>query len=144
MAPHAPAPVVTTAAQAEAWQADLNELAELWSRLAGQHVSLGSACACSVGGVTLQLADFEQDIIDYAIGQAEQARRDDLAAWLQRHGREGAREDGAWRVSALLEALDRVLQQGRALAGEGAPADLLPFTLARLGQTLRSFARLHG
>lgn len=142
MAPHAPAPVVatTTQVQAHAWQTDLNELDGLWSRLAGQHVSLGCACACSVGGVTLQLVDFEQDIIDYLIGQAERARRPDLVAWLQRHGREGARPDGAWRVSALLGALGAALRAPE----PPTPPELLPFTLTRLGKTLRSFANLHG
>lgn len=111
------------------------ELLDLWQRLAGRHVSLGTACACGVGGVTLQLGDFEQDIVDFLLGQAERARRDDIATWLQAHGRNPLNR--RWRVAPLLEALSGP-------AAQALPPDGPDFLLSRLNTTLKSFARQHG
>jgi hypothetical protein len=111
------------------------ELLDIWDRVSSQHVSLGSGCACGVGGVTLQLQDFEQDIADFLAAQAERAKRDDVSAWLREHAIDAG--SGRWNVAVLL----------RALIGEeqmAAPPDIAGFLLERLGKTLRSFARLHG
>jgi hypothetical protein len=105
-------------------------LLDIWDRLARQHVALAGSCACSVGGVTLQLQDFEQDIVDYLLGQAERNGRADVVALLRERGR---LDDGKWSIGALLGAL------------AGAPGDDAgAFLVARLGKTLRSFAKLHG
>lgn len=114
--------------------AEAAELRDIWDRLARQHVALAGSCACSVGGVTLQLQDFEQDIVDYLLGQAERHRRDDVAALLREHGRDA---DGSWRIGLLLAAL-------AAPPVDEAAGDAPAFVLARLGKTLRSFAKLHG
>lgn len=109
---------------------EARELLDIWDRLARQHVALAGSCACSVGGVTLQLQDFEQDIVDYLLGQAERNARADVVALLRERG--GA-EDGKWSIGALLASL------------AGAPGnDAGAFLVARLGKTLRSFAKLHG
>ena len=53
------------------------ELLDIWQRLSSQHVALAAGCACGIGGVTLRLQDFEQDIADYLLGagRARTARR---------------------------------------------------------------------
>jgi hypothetical protein len=112
------------------------ELLDIWQRLSSQHVALATGCACGIGGVTLRLEDFEQDIADYLLAQAERGRRDDVVALLRRHGFDEAA--GAWRIGALLEAF------GDAPDGAGADAEQADFILSRLGKTLRSFAKLHG
>lgn len=114
--------------------ATARELADIWERLSGQHVALGAGCACGIGGVTLQLQDFEQDIVDFLAAQAERSRRDDVGAWLARYAVDGA--NGLWSVAALLGALTE--------APHSASAEVAGFLLERLGKTLRSFARLHG
>lgn len=109
------------------------QLLETWERLASQHVALGGAgCACGVGGVSLQLGDFEQDIVDFLVDFAERNARADILAFLQAHAVRAA--DGLWSLPQLLAALG---------AGEAQPevGDLL---LAKLSKTLNSFAKLHG
>jgi hypothetical protein len=117
-------------AAAHAVSVEARELLDIWERMARQHVALAGSCACSVGGVTLQLQDFEQDIADYLLGQAERNGRADVVALQRERGRAA---DGKWSISALLGAL------------AGAPHDDTGmFLVARLGKTLRSFAKLHG
>lgn len=113
------------------------QLLDIWERLARQHVALGGAgCACGIGGVSLQLGDFEQDIVDYLLDHAERAGRDDVIAYLKTHAVRG--EDGLWSLPRLLAAL----------GADGAAANASPevgeLLLARLGKTLNSFAKLHG
>jgi hypothetical protein len=117
-------------AAAHAVSVEARELLDIWDRLARQHVALAGSCACSAGGVALQLQDFEQDIADYLLGQAERNGRADVVALLQERGRA---DDGTWSIGALLGAV------------AGAPdGDAGTFLVARLGKTLRSFAKLHG
>lgn len=113
---------------------EAKELLEIWDRLARQHVALAGSCACSVGGVTLQLQDFEQDIVDYLLGQAERNDRADVAALLRLRGRDA---DARWSIGALLGALAEL----ETASGDDEAA---AFIVARLGKTLRSFAKLHG
>lgn len=110
------------------------ELADIWQRLSGQHVSLGAGCACGIGGVTLQLQDFEQDIVDFLWAQAERTGRGDVAAWLKQYAVDQA--CGLWSVAGLLGALTD--------DGQDTPGEIAAFLLERLGKTLRSFAKLHG
>jgi hypothetical protein len=114
---------------------EARQLLEMWSSVSRQHVSIAGGCACGVGGVTLLLEDFEQDIIDFLTGQAERAKRTDVAEFLAAHAVDGA--TGRWSVGALLARLG---DAGSAAAAGDVPA----FLLERLGKTLRSFARLHG
>lgn len=114
--------------------AEAKALLEIWDRLSRQHVALATGCACGIGGVTLQLQDFEQDIADFVLGQAERGGRADVVDFLQRRGRDGRQ----WSVGGLLAALGS--------DEDDAPVDagVAGFILARLGRTLRSFAKLHG
>ena len=115
---------------------DAQELLDIWQRLSSQHVALATGCACGIGGVTLRLQDFEQDIADYLLAQAERGQRADIVAFLRRHGFDEAA--GIWRLDALLGALSD------AAPGAHAEPEASDFLLSRLGKTLRSFAKLHG
>lgn len=114
--------------------ATARELADIWERLSGQHVALGAGCACGIGGVTLQLQDFEQDIVDFLLAQAERGKRGDIIAWLRQFAVDG--NNGLWSVAGLLGALTD--------ARHSTPDEIAAFLLEKLGKTLRSFARLHG
>lgn len=120
-----PSPVSSTA--------DARDLLDTWERVSRQHVSLATGCGCGIGGVTLQLQDFEQDIADYVLGQAERSRRQDVIDFLHAHGQ----AEGRWSIGLLLAAL-----AGPPATGDG--DDVAEFILTRLGKTLRSFAKLHG
>ena len=120
----------------EAWATEASELLEIWQRVSSRHVSLGTSCACGIGGVTLQLQDFEQDILDFVIGQAERSKRTDVIAYVRESAFDSQRERGS--VEHLLTTLSRGEGQG---AGQ---VDVPTFVLEKLGKTLRSFARLHG
>ncbi len=119
-------------------QANLaRELLDIWERLARQHVALGGAgCACGVGGVSLQLGDFEQDIVDFLLDHAERNGRGDVIAFLKAHAVRA--EDGLWNLPQLLAAL------GADGAAASTPPEVGELLLARLGKTLNSFAKLHG
>jgi hypothetical protein len=112
------------------------ELLDVWQRVSSRHVSLGTSCACGIGGVTLQLQDFEQDIIDFLLGQAERNKRSDVIEYL-RHSAFDA-QSGRGSVALLLSQLSDFD------AEDDREPDIPTFVLDRLGQTLRSFARLHG
>jgi hypothetical protein len=119
-------------------QADLaRQLLDIWERLARQHVALGGAgCACGVGGVSLQLGDFEQDIVDFLLDHAERSGRADVIAFLRAHAVRV--EDGLWTLPHLLMAL------GADGTASLAPYEVGELLLVRLGKTLNSFAKLHG
>ena len=115
---------------------EARQLLDMWGNLSQRHVSLAGSCACGIGGVTLQLQDFEQDIIDFLQGQAERAKRMDVSDFLKAHAREP--ESGRWDVGLLLKTL------GNEDHATEIPPEITSFLLERLGKTLRSFARLHG
>lgn len=124
-------PAVNTDPRAEA-----QRLLGLWETLARQHVSMGAGCACGAGGVTLLLEDFEQDIADYLLGEAERNKRVEVIAFLQAHA--FVEETQLWSLSRLLKALvdeDRSFQPAE---------DVRAGLLQRMGRTLSSFAKLHG
>jgi hypothetical protein len=112
------------------------ELLDIWRRVSSRHVSLGTSCACGLGGVTLQLQDFEQDIVDFVLGQAERNKRVDVIAYLRVNAFDPQTERG--NVGLLLTNLSRAQIEGHA------QPDIPTFVLERLGKTLRSFASLHG
>jgi hypothetical protein len=107
-------------------------LLRLWNDVALQHVSMGGACACGMGGVTLRLQDFERDILDYLRDEAGRLGEAEAHALLERHAPAG--QEGG--VAAVLAAL--------ADPGNDAAAAGAAWLLGRLDRTLSSFARLHG
>lgn len=106
-------------------------LAQLWSRLAAQHVTLGAGCGCMVGGVSVSLEDFELDIVDYLWGESERLGVAAVEGFLLAPG------PIAEQRKPVMHLLTR-LEEGEA---NDAVADWL---LSRLARTLESFARLHG
>lgn len=124
-------PTVNTAPREEA-----KRLLGLWETLSRAHVSMGAGCGCGAGGVTLVLEDFEQDIADYLLGEAERNKRAEVIKFLQAHA--FIEETQLWSLSRLLTAL--VDEDGSIQPAEEIRAGLLQ----RMGRTLSSFAKLHG
>jgi hypothetical protein len=124
-------PETSTAPAVEA-----RRLLDLWENLARQHVSMAAGCACGAGGVTLRLEDFEQDIADHLLGEAERNRRVEVIAFLQAQA--FVDETQLWSLSRLLTAL---VDEGGSIEP---PPDVSAGLLQRLGRTLSSFAKLHG
>lgn len=116
---------------AESCAEQAERLLELWSALALRHVALGGACACGAGGVSLQLEDFELDIVDYLQDAGERHEAPDVAAWFQ------ARQQQPPGPQPLRDLLDAVLTGA-------VPPPAAAWLLPRLERTLRSFAELHG
>ena len=106
-------------------------LAQLWSRMAAQHVTLGAGCGCMTGGVSVSLEDFELDIVDYLWSESERLGVAEVEGFLLAPG---PINEQAKPVMGLLTRLE----DGEA---DEAVADWL---LTRLTRTLESFARLHG
>ena len=113
---------------------EARRLRDMWENLSRQHVSMAVGCSCGIGGITVQLQDFEQDIVDYLLGQAERTGRADIISFLNNY----AMRDGLWHIGLLLDAII----EGHAVAGR--PDSISEILLQRLGRTLGSFAKLHG
>jgi hypothetical protein len=106
-------------------------LAQLWSRLSAQHVSLAAGCGCGVGGVSVSLADFERDIADYLWAESERLAATAVEAFVLARGPIAEQDTPVRDLLARLEA------------GEAEPA-VADWLLGRLARTLESFAKLHG
>ena len=117
-------------------RAEARHLLSLWETLSRQHISMAAGCACGAGGVTLLLEDFEQDIADYLLGEAERNKRVEVIAFLRAQA--FMEDTQLWSLSSLLTALidedDKVRPS----------IDVRSGLLKRLGRTLSSFAKLHG
>ncbi|NDZ18138.1 hypothetical protein C7T35_35930 [Variovorax sp. WS11] len=108
-----------------------SRLSRLWSELAMRHVALGSSCGCGAGGVSLQLVDFELDIVDYL--EDAGLRSGVLAVEEFFRARPTSQATGL-PLQSLLEGLER----------EEFASEASEWLLARLERTLNSFAELHG
>lgn len=106
-------------------------LANLWSRLSAQHVTLGAGCGCMTGGVSVSLEDFELDIADYLWAESERLGEAAVVAFLLQPGPIDR------QTKPVMHLLTR-LEDGEA---DEAVTDWL---LSRLARTLDSFAKLHG
>lgn len=106
-------------------------LLDLWSRLATRHVALGAACACGMGGISLQLADFELDIVGYLEDAGLRSDVPEVVAFFNASQQAGAQDQ------PLLRLLEEV-RQGRL------PDAASDWLLPKVERTLRSFAELHG
>ena len=108
-----------------------SRLSRLWSELAMRHVALGSTCGCGAGGVSLQLVDFELDIVDYLEDAGLRSGIADVEEFFRT--RPTSQATGV-PLQTLLGDLER--DEFAPEAGE--------WLLARLERTLNSFAELHG
>ena len=106
-------------------------LANLWSRLSAQHVTLGAGCGCMTGGVSVSLEDFELDIVDYLWAESERLGEKAVEAFLLQPGPINEQRQPVMNLLARLEA------------GEASEAEA-DWLLTRLARTLESFAKLHG
>ncbi|RZM01211.1 MAG: hypothetical protein EOP73_13825 [Variovorax sp.] len=106
-------------------------LQRLWSELAVRHVALGSSCGCGAGGVSLQLIDFELDIVDYL---EDAGLRSGVAAVEAFFRARPTAQAAGLPLQGLLEDLER--DAFDPLASQ--------WLLGRLEKTLNSFAELHG
>lgn len=115
-------------------------LSATWTRLGGQHVSLSFGCSCGSGGIAVALEDFEQDIVDFLIAEAERRERSDVLAFLQTHAgwaHGGPDEQRSLRIGRLLPALAKV-------EPPCPTPEVRAMLVELLGRTLESFERLHG
>ena len=106
-------------------------LLDLWSRLATRHVALGSACACGVGGVNLQLVDFELDIVGYLEDAGLRCGIAEVAGFF----------DELQRAEPRPQPLVRLLEDAQQ---DRLPEVVAEWLLPKVERTLRSFAELHG
>jgi hypothetical protein len=117
-------------------------LLAIWKNASRRHVSLGSACGCGIGGVTLAVQDYEQDIVDYLLAQAEKHTRDDVVDFLDHYGRR--RYSDAWDLTELLGNLARQTIPQAEKSSEPIAQEPIPeFLLQRLARTLSSFIQQH-
>jgi hypothetical protein len=103
----------------------------LWSALAMQHVALGAACGCGMGGISLRLEDFELDIVGYLEDAGLRSGVQDVVGFfiaLQQAG-------------AQTQPLRQILEDAR---HERLPGSVAEWLLPKVERTLRSFAELHG
>jgi len=115
-------------------QAEARELADIWRRISRQHLSSGQGCACGFGGgLMLQGAAFELDIVEFLI---DDARKDGLSAIEAFIDAAAKRGPDSYDLARLIEALGR--DESRLTDSERA------FAMGRLGRTLRSIDSAHG
>lgn len=110
-----------------------SELMEIWNRISRQHMSAGSGCGCGFGGLILQAADFELDIVEFVIDDAKNDGRHDVPPFIDAVSKRGP---DRYSIVALLTALDA--GDGRISDGDQA------FALARLATSLTSIDSAHG
>lgn len=106
-------------------------LLDLWSQLALQHVALGAACGCGMGGISLRLEDFELDIVGYLEDAGLRSGVADVAGFFEALQQAGPQP----------EPLRRLLDDARQ---ERLPGTVGAWLLPKVERTLRSFAELHG
>ena len=110
----------------------------LWSVLAMQHVALGSACACGMGGISLRLDDFELDIVDYLQDAGLRCGIAEVQVFFQL--RQAAAESGSVmgkkRARPLVDLLERAERNVLPMA-------VAEWLLPRVERTLNSYAEQH-
>jgi hypothetical protein len=113
---------------------EARELAEMWSRVSRQHLTAGAGCSCGIGGLFLQAADFELDIVEFVINDARKEGRARLETFIDAVAGRGP---DRYSLMALFDAI------GRADHATTPPADDLQFALDRLRKTLSSMDSAH-
>jgi hypothetical protein len=110
-------------------------LGEMWRRISRQHLSSGQGCACGFGGgLMLQGAAFELDIVEFVIDDARKAGRDSVERFIDAVAKRGPDN---YSLVALIEALARENGASPPEAGDRA------FVIERLGVTLGSMDAAH-
>jgi len=113
---------------------DARELAEVWRRIGSQHLSASQGCACGFGGLMIQTADFEIDIVEFVLGDAAKAGLAGVEPYIKAVAGRG---EDRYSLAALLRDIEK----------PGNPASAKPeeldFILARLRTTLSSIEAAH-
>ncbi len=111
------------------------EVGDLWRRVSRQHLTSGQACACGFGGgLLLQGAAFELDIVEFLIEDARKAGHGLIEAFIDASAKRGP---DIYNLSALIKALGAV-DEASSLA-----ATSRDFALDRLKTTLGSMDAAH-
>ena len=109
------------------------DLVEIWSRVASQHMSGGQGCSCSFGGLSFQASDFELDIVEFVIGEAQKAGLPNAEVYVDAVAKRGP---DRYSLPALLKALEN----GEYREASGAEIDVV---LASLNTTLSAIEKAH-
>jgi hypothetical protein len=112
-----------------AYQPQAAYLADLWHRLAAQHIALG--CSCSMSGMSVTLEDFEADIADYLWAESQRLGQSEVESFLLEPG----------PVASQPQAVRSILSRLRSEEASDLVADWL---LERMTKTIESYAKLHG
>lgn len=112
----------------------IDRVRALWGELSMRHVTLGTACGCGMGGISLRLEDFELDIVDYLHDAASHSDEAAVSAWGEAALRAVADSGEARRMRDLIDTL----------RDSRTPQAVAAWLLSRLERTLRSYAELHG
>jgi hypothetical protein len=114
---------------------EAQEIGDMWRRVSRQHLSSGQGCACGFGGgLMLQGAAFELDIVEFLLDEAKQAGHADIEAFVDGNAKRGVDN---FSLSALIEAL------GRTNATDSLSDVSRAFALQRLKKTLGSMDAAH-
>lgn len=120
---------------AEQRHMEAQRLAGLWSRISRQHLSSGQGCACGFGGgLILQGASFELDIIEFVLGDAKKQGYTDVEPFV-----DAVSKRGPDRYS-LPDLFDAIGKYDCALARE---PEQLDFILAKIAGVLESMDEAH-
>jgi hypothetical protein len=127
---------------AEEFAERAEQLIGLWSALSMQHVALGAACACGMGGISLRLDDFELDIVDYLEDAAMRSGIAEVvscftARQTQRSQSRPLGRPGRVPARPLVDLLED-LHNGRLGAA------VAQWVLPKIETTLRSYEEQHG
>lgn len=106
-------------------------IVDLWSQLAMRHVSMGGACACGMGGISLRLYDFEADIAGYLEDAGQRCGIAEVEAFFKAEPSVASHDQPVRRL--LDEAIEGRLPE---VVGD--------WMFPKIERTLRSVAEQHG
>lgn len=109
------------------------DLTEIWNRISRQHMSTGSGCGCGFGGLVLQAADFELDIVEFVVDDARKQGRTAIPDFIDEVAKRGP---DRYSIVALLKGLDT--------GDNKISKDDRSFVLERLAKTLGAIDTAHG
>ena len=81
-----------------------------WTRLSGRHIAMSAGCSCGAGGTSVQLRDFEQQILDYLRARHGEIVGASVVELLRKLS-----QTPALRARAVLRDLERSLESFEAL-----------------------------
>lgn len=110
-----------------------SDLIEIWGRLSSQHLAGGQGCGCSFGGLMFMASDFELDIVEFVIGEAEKAGLPGVEAIIDAIAKRGPER---YSLPALLKAL----AEGETRSASDVEID---FIIDRLNTTLSNMEQAH-